>query len=256
MTTYEVLIKNGTLLDGSGASGVAGDLGINQGKIVAIGKLDGEGQSTLDATGCIVSPGFIDTHSHSDFSYLDDPSAWNKLEQGITTELTGNCGVSLGPIPCGAFEAAIASMPSLTPERSAQLKSFTSLEKLFATCAALPLGTNFGLFVGHGNLRSAVVGLDDTPSSPAQITDMSAILAEAMQDGAMGVSYGLIYPPGVYSNTAELVAMAKVAARYQGGFSVHMRNEGALLVESVQEMIDRSFTDNFRIVFRRKTQSL
>lgn len=239
MAIYDVILRGGLLLDGSGSSPYPADIGLVKQHIAAIGPLDEDFAAHVqDASGCVVCPGFIDTHSHTDLTIFDEPSSWNKLEQGVTTEINGMCGLSLAPVPAGRAEAVYETMPFLSPATGSRLDQFPDFNTLFEAYTAIKPGTNLAMFAGHGTLRAAVMGSTAEDPTSQQLAHMGALLSEAMQAGALGVSFGLIYPPGAFSRSEELATMARIAARYQGGISVHLRSEGRRLVESVLEMIE------------------
>ena len=208
---YDILIRNGLVLDGTGGPGFHAQVAVKDGKIVRVARMiEGEAKQVIDAAGRVVTPGFIDSHSHSDLKFAACPQQTEKVEQGITTVIGGQCGGSV----CGEHAAAF-----LDEARNAQL------------------GVNMGLLIGHGTLRRQVVGLDNRAATPEEQARMEELLAAAMEHGAMGVSFGLIYAPGCYADTQELIGMARVAARYGGVAAVHLRSEGERMVRAVDEFI-------------------
>lgn len=250
MALFDLLICNASVLDGSGSPTFSADLAIQEGRIMAIGSLEGaQAQTILDASGCIVCPGFIDTHSHSDLTLFDDASAWNKVEQGITTEITGMCGMSLAPVSEACATVVREIMPFLLPSTSNQLDRFHTFGGLFQAYQELKPATNLAIFAGHNILRGVTVGLKDAPPTPFHLKQMQSLLSDAMQEGTLGVSFGLIYPPGAYSHPEELVEIARTAAQNSGGLTVHLRSEGNRLVESVQEMLEVARRSGAYIIF-------
>ena len=211
---YDLVIQKGYILDGSGKEGYFADVAIRGGKIAAIGNGLGTAKEILDATGLVVTPGFIDSHSHADKKVLQYPVQSEKTEQGITTSVAGQCGGSAAPVDG-------MSMPEF-------------LEKLENT----PLGSNMVAFVGHGNLRRAVMGDPDRIPTKTELDTMKALLAQALEKGAGGLSFGLYYAPGCFAGMEEMVELAKVAARYGRPISAHIRNESDLLEESVEEFLE------------------
>lgn len=239
MAVFDLVIRNGSVLDGSGSPAFTADVAILDGRIVAIGSLgDAAAKANLDASGSIVCPGFIDTHSHSDLTLFDEPSMWNKLEQGVTTEIAGMCGLSLAPVPQGRATDVLETMPFLSQSTARRIDQFPNFRSLFEAYQHQSHGANLAVYAGHGTIRAAVMGSNPGQPTKQQTESMCSLLSEAMQAGALGVSFGLIYPPGVFSQTEELIVLARVAAFYQGGITVHLRSEGRRLVESVREMIE------------------
>lgn len=210
---YQLIVKNGFLLDGTGNPGYYGDVAIRDGRIAAVGEDLGSAEQILDATGLTVTPGFIDSHSHADAKVLEYPLQAEKTEQGVTTSIAGQCGNSAAPVAKMTF-----------PQFMDQLKK-------------TPLGANLVCFVGHGTLRKAVMPEQDRAPTDKELEAMKAILAEALEHGAGGLSFGLFYAPGCFAREAELVALAKVAAAHGAPVSAHIRNEGDQVVEAVEEFI-------------------
>ena len=206
---YDILILNGTIVDGSGSPWFYGDVAIRAGKIAAIGHLgDVPAIRKIDATGMIVAPGFIDIHTHARRGIFEDPTAQNYIRQGVTTLIEGNDGSS--PLPLAPF-----------------------FEKLSAT----HISVNFGSFVGQGTIRQQVLALENRNATPGEIDRMKAITKQAMLDGALGLSSGLFYVPGNFTPTEEVVDLARVAGEMGGMYISHMRDEAAEVVQSVAETI-------------------
>ena len=220
---YDLIIKNARIIDGSGSPWYRADLAVKDGKIATIGKLNEQAGKIVDAEDKYLAPGFIDIHSHSDGSILNCPSNESRLLQGTTTELTGNCGDSMAPI----------GKATVAPERG-----FATVADFLAKVEENGIATNFAMLVGHGTVRDAVMGYSSEKASPQQIEEMKAITAKAMEDGAFGISSGLIYPPGCYADTDELSEVASAVAPFGGLYSTHMRNENVRVVESVKEAIE------------------
>ncbi|MBO1332837.1 amidohydrolase family protein [Streptomyces sp. VRA16 Mangrove soil] len=229
---YDVLITGGAVLDGTGSAPRRADVGVLDGRIVHVGALDPArtAVTVLDATGLIITPGFIDLHSHADFSVLAMPDAEACLRQGVTTVVTGNCGLS--PFPTAAGEAADGSGPGTLA--GAQ---WTDLDAFAAAVDAARPAVNVAPLVGHGALRTAVTGAARTPAGPAELDAMRALLARAADQGVFGLSTGLIYAPGSFATTDEIVALATEAAGRGLLYATHMRDEGDRLVEAVEEAV-------------------
>ncbi len=208
-TTVDVLFRNGRILDGTGNSWTWGDVAVKNGKIFSTGKdLQLTATKTIDAKGLIIAPGFIDVHTHIEGDEIKNPTADNFIYDGVTTVVTGNCGSSNVDI-------------------KAYLKMLDSLK----------LSINVATLIGHNDVRKAVMGTANRRASADEIRKMQAIVEGAMKDGAVGFSTGLIYIPGTYSSTNEVVALAKASARYNGVYASHMRDEGDSVVQAINEAI-------------------
>ena len=222
---YDLLIKNGSIFDGTGSPAYVADVAAVGGEIVAIGKLDGQAVSTVDASGLIVCPGFIDLHTHSDMSFLLDNTAQSKVRQGVTFELAGNCGSSFcAPLIGEAREALEARVSQYTDNFEVTWDDFGGY--LDALDAAKPT-LNIAVQVGHGTVRSCVVGLDSRAPDGTELDRMKALVAESLDAGAMGISTGLFYAPGNYARLEEVIALAAVASERDKLYSTHMRDEGS-----------------------------
>jgi len=232
---FDWLIRGGTVLDGTGAPGRRADVALAGDRVTAVAPdLPGEAGQVVDATGCMVAPGFIDMHAHSDFALLAYPSAEAKVRQGVTTEVTGMCGFSPAPAPPGG--GLLREWAAfLSPQLDWRWTSFGSwLDRL----RQAGLTGNVVPFVGHGTLRIAAMGFEQRPPTADEARRMAALLSEALDAGAFGLSTGLIYAPSVYADTAELVALARVAGSRAGRlYSSHIRGEGPTLEAAIVEAI-------------------
>ena len=215
---YDIIIKNGTIYDGTGNAPFAADIGIMDGKIACIGQNLTDGAQVIDATDRAVTPGFIDSHSHADRTLRGFPEQIEKLEQGITTNVAGQCGESPAP---QRKENGCYTMGQFLKEVS-----------------QVPTGSNILCFVGHNAIRKTVVGDENRKPTAAELEAMQNLVAEAVDNGAMGISFGLGYTPGCFAETDELVALATVAREHGGMVSAHIRNESDEVVESVAEFIE------------------
>jgi len=229
---FDVVILHGRIIDGSGNPWYYGDVGIRGDRIVAIGNLEGAAaKKTVDAKGMVVAPGFIDMLGQSEFPLLIDNRAINKLSQGITTEITGEGG-SVAPQDEKTIKAA---MPSLEPYH---LKiDWTDLAGYFSRLERQGTPLNLGTYVGAAQVREAVLRDDDRAPNPQELEQMKALVRQAMQQGALGISTALIYPPGTYAKTDELIELAKVAAQYGGIYATHMRSEGKSEMAAIDEAL-------------------
>lgn len=229
---YDILIHGGRIYDGTGNPWFEGDIGIRSDRIVAIGKLDNaKAKRVIDATGMAVSPGFIDMLGQSETALLIDNRSLSKLSQGITSEITGEGG-SIAP----QDELTIAAaQPSLDPYH---LKiDWHTLEDYWLRLDKKGTPINLGTYVGAAQVREAVLGDVNRAPTAAELEKMKALVAQAMQQGALGISTALIYPPGHYAKTDELIELAKVAAQYGGIYASHMRSEGLNEVAAVREAL-------------------
>ena len=228
---YDVLIRNGRVVDGSGNPWIYADVGILGDRIAFVGKADAAitAKRTIDATGLIVAPGFIDMLGQSELNLLIDKQAVSKLTQGITTEITGE-GESIAPTndAINAEHADFFAHYHITPD-------WYSLQEYFARLAKQGSGINIGTYVGAAQVRRIAIGTADRPPTPEELKEMEIMVDDAMSDGAMGVSSALIYAPGSYAKTEELIALAKVAAKSGGIYATHMRNEGDSEMEALNE---------------------
>ncbi len=208
-TTYDILINNGKIIDGTGNNWYYGNVAIKDGKIVAIGKkLQGEATKTIDATGLIIAPGFIDVHTHSE-NIMQKPTADNFIYDGVTTLVTGNCG-----------------------------SSNVNLKEFFRKVDSTKPSVNMASLIGHNSVRIEVMGMSNRVATIEEIKKMEALVEQGMKDGAVGLSTGLIYIPGTYCSTDEVVSLAKVSAKYNGVYASHIRNEESGVIDAINEAID------------------
>lgn len=231
-TTYDVIIRKGRIIDGSGNPWVSGDVAIRGDRIAAIGNLgDATANRTIDAAGLVVAPGFIDMLGQSEQALLIDNRSLSKLSQGITTEITGE-GMSIAP-------QNAQTLAQLQPELDQyHLKvDWSTLAEYFARLEKLGTPLNIGTYVGAAQVREAVIGDADRPPTPEELDKMKALVAQAMQQGAFGLSTALIYPPGHYAKTDELIELTKVVAQYGGIYATHMRSEGQTEVAAIHEAL-------------------
>ena len=218
---YDLIIRNGHIIDGTGSPWYSGDVGIRDGRIAAIGRLgEAEAQRTIDAKEMIVAPGFIDMLGQSELTILVNPHVPSKIFQGITTEITGE-GESVAPLTDSLIKADSMGFQNLhvTPDWRTFDQYFSRLEKQ-------GIGINFASYVGAAQTRRLILGDADIAPTAAQLTQMRALVREAMLQGAMGVSTALEYTPAPYASTEELIALAAEAAKYGGIYASHMRDEG------------------------------
>lgn len=229
---FDLLIRHGHIVDGTGAPWYAGDLAVKDGHIAAIGRLDSAtAKQVVDAGGSVVAPGFIDMLGQSEKSILVTPQLPSKIFQGITTEFTGE-GESAAPLS----EALIAT-DSVTWKHYGVTPDWRTFREFFARLERQGLGINLGSYVGATQVRRVVLGDGDRTPDAQQLDSMKALVRQAMLDGAVGVSTALQYPPAPYAKTDELVALATEAAKYGGTYATHMRSEGDAIFQSIDEAI-------------------
>lgn len=223
---YDLLIRNGMIVDGTGSPWVRGDVAIRGDRIAAVGLLrSAQARDTVDATGLVVSPGWIDMLGHSEYPLLRDGRAVSKITQGITSEITGEV-TSVVPVNANTLrELGRDDVP------------WRDLDGYFRALEEARPAINLGTFVTVGSVRRYAMGDVDRPPTPLEMDTMRALVAAAMEDGAMGLSSGLIYAPASYATTEEVIELARVAAAYGGGYASHIRSEGDRLVEAVNEAI-------------------
>jgi N-acyl-D-amino-acid deacylase len=230
---YDVIIRGGHILDGTGNPWYAADVAIRGDRIVAIGKLDNaSAKQTIDATGRIVAPGFIDMLGQSETSLLIDKRSLSKLSQGITSEITGE-GQSAAP----QDELTLRPLKPFMDHYHLTI-DWTDLNGYFDRLERSGTPLNLGTYLGAAQVREAAIGDDDRAPTADQLEKMKALVAQAMQQGALGVSTALIYPPGHYAKTDELIELAKVASQYGGIYASHMRSEGQTEMQALDEAIE------------------
>ena len=229
---FDIILKNGKIIDGSGNPWYTADIGIRGDRIAVIGRFHGaKAKKVIDASGLVVSPGFIDTLGQSEMSLLIDNRSVSKLSQGITSEITGEGG-SIAPQDALTLAAL---QPALEPYH---LKvDWTDLHGYFQRLEKNGTPLNIGTYVGAAQVREAVLGDANRPPTPEELQKMEALVADAMRQGAFGVSTALIYPPGHYAKTEELIELAKVVSQYGGIYASHMRSEGQSEVAAVDEAL-------------------
>lgn len=222
----DLIIRGGTIIDGTGSPRYKADVAIKDGVITAIGDLsDDAAKNILDASGLIVAPGFIDSHAHSDTCFLKDTSCASKLFQGITTEISGQCGSS--PFP----------RKSETVKKITRSSSFGHFVDQFER-GDYAMAINQAMLVGHGTLRAAVIGYEDRPATADELKKMKKLLRQSLEEGAWGLSLGLEYSPGFFADYKELQELGKVVHEFGGIVTCHMRNEGLSIAAAIEELVN------------------
>ncbi|MGC8610854.1 MAG: N-acyl-D-amino-acid deacylase family protein [Thermoplasmata archaeon] len=233
---FDLIIKNGKIFDGTGNDWFKFDIGILNDKIEFIGNLNKtDGESLIDAKGKIVSPGFIDIHSHSDLSAMLYPTADSKVLQGVTTEVVGNCGSSPAPVKKENLELI---KDYIGNEISDKLPwNWRTMDDFYQEVEKIGSSVNFVPLVGHGTLRVAVMGYENREPTDNELKEMKSLLEQEMKSGYFGISTGLEYAPGSYSKTEEIIELARVVSKYGGIYATHIRNEGSGVVDAINEAI-------------------
>lgn len=230
---YDVVFKNPRVLDGTGAPWFVADVAVKDGFIVKVGKVEGEAAKVIDATGKYLSPGFTDAHSHSDLPLVANPTADSKVMQGVTLEVIGQCGSSAAPRNMGFRKQE----EQADDEVDGPLPPWTDMASYMDVLESQGVSLNVAPLVGHGTVRRQIMGTERRAPTDKELDIMRKMVADALEQGAFGLSSGLIYVPGTYATTEEVIELAKVAAKYGGTYFTHMRDEGPRLLEALDEAI-------------------
>lgn len=236
---YDIFIYGGMIVDGSGKKAFPSNIGIEGEKITYIGSEMRDAKQMLDAKGRLVTPGFIDAHSHGDLNFGLEYEGLAKISQGITSECAGNCGLSAYPISSKYAEVNLKAMDSLVIQDidKTNVSRFVNATEFIKYTNEKNLSINTIMAIGHNTIRMAVMGLEKREATKEELEEMKAYVREAMEHGAIGLSSGLIYVPGIYTNTEEVVELCKVVKEYDGMYITHMRNEADTIEEALQEAI-------------------
>lgn len=230
-----LVINNGLIVDGTGRAAFKGTIAIRGERIIGVGEVvNSDCAKTIDASGLVVAPGFIDMHSHSDFPLLVNPRNESKIRQGVTTEVIGNCGASAAPVT----EEKLDLLKEQADLDSLELEwDWLTMGEYFARLKGQGTALNVVALIGHGTVRAAVMGFDDRAPTATKLGSMKDLIEQAMRDGAWGISTGLIYAPSFYADTEELIELSKVVAECGGIYASHIRGEGNTLLDAVSEAI-------------------
>jgi N-acyl-D-amino-acid deacylase len=235
MPNYDLIIRGGHVIDGTGSPAFAADVAIASGKVAAIGSIAGDASRTIDASNHVVCPGFIDVHSHDDVAVINQPGMDFKVAQGVTTVINGNCGAGCAPatdIFQLFYRRGVEGILGPVDEWR-----WRSIPDFYECVRAAGTSVNSAFLVPHGALRAATMGPENRPPTDSELDQMKHYLDDAMTAGAVGLSTGLIYAPGAFAQTAEIIELAKVTAKHGGLYATHMRDEGANLLDAIQEAI-------------------
>ncbi|WP_421929933.1 N-acyl-D-amino-acid deacylase family protein [Nitratireductor rhodophyticola] len=231
---FDILIRNALVIDGTGAERYAADVGVSGDRIAAIGNLAGaRGETEIDATGLILAPGFIDSHTHDDRILLSAGDMTAKVSQGVTTVVGGNCGISLAPMPEPVRKPVTPPLDLL--DETGDWYRYRTFADYLSALEEQPAATNSAMLVGHTTLRAIAMDDLNREATPSEIAAMQALVEEAMQAGAIGVSTGLAYPPAQAATTEEVIEVCRPMAAHDGLYATHMRDEGDYTIESLEE---------------------
>jgi N-acyl-D-amino-acid deacylase len=229
----DILIRGGTVIDGSGRPGEVGDIAVRDGRIAALGRsLPAGSARTIDAEGLAVAPGFIDIKTHSDFTLPINPKAESKVRQGVTTEIIGHCGFSVAPVVPGKAQLLADYLSGGAPWLPFREMRFPEYLDSFPAVAV-----NTGMLVGHNTLRLMAMGLEDRAPRPAELDEMIALLEEGLAAGALGLSSGLFTPPGSFAQPSEMLAFGAVLKRHRAAYFTHIRDESNKVLDAIEEAI-------------------
>jgi N-acyl-D-amino-acid deacylase len=232
--SWDILVRRGVIIDGSGNRGTVGDIALTAGRVAALGpSLVGDSNKVIDAGGLAVTPGFIDIKTHSDFVLPINPKAESKVRQGVTTEIIGHCGFSIAPVLPGKTKLLADYLSGGAPWLPFREMSFPEYLDTFP-----PVAVNTGMLVGHNTLRLMVIGLEDRAPTEVELGQMIALLEEGLRAGALGMSSGLFTPPGSFAKPDEMMKLCAVLKRYNAAYFTHLRDESNKVMDAVEEAID------------------
>jgi N-acyl-D-aspartate/D-glutamate deacylase len=238
MTSFDLVVAGGSLVDGTGAASVRADLGIRGDRIAAIGDLSSATAARrIDASDCVVCPGFIDAHSHSDLSLLSDGRALSKVRQGVTTEIVGNCGLGVAPLESASAVADVRGAIYIVDPDPSVAWTWRTIAEYLERVETSGVSLNVAALAGHLAIHASVMGYANRAPDSDELLRMRRLLDEALDEGAIGLSTGLMYAPISYAGLDELVALGEVVARYDRVFAMHMRNYADHLLDAVDEAL-------------------
>jgi len=246
----DLIVRNGRIVDGSGRKSYPADLAVCRGRISHLGKIDRtDAKRVIDARGNVVCPGFIDTHSHSDLKLLEDPFMPSKIRQGVTTEILGQDGVSMAPLPQKFITTWRKNLAGLDGESNRIDWTYETTAGYLDLLEQAGIGLNVGYMLPHGNLRMEAMGLENRKAGRTELDCMKQIVRREMDAGALGVSTGLIYIPCAYADTEELIEICRVVAQKNGVFVIHQRSEADAILPSMEEVIRIGKESGVRVHF-------
>ena len=238
---YDYVIKNAEIVDGTGRDPSTTDIGLKDGRIATVGKIEAEGRHIMECRGMVACPGFIDMHSHTDLEYFRPQPPDAKVRQGITTELLGQDGLGAAPVKEADIDTVailLGGLDGILPNEQWTWRSFNGYLEALESKSRLP--NNAAVLLSHGPVRIAAMGMGERDATDSELETMKRLVREAMEHGAFGLSTGLIYPPCSYGNTEELIELNKEVAAKDGIFVVHLRDEGYYLLRSLDEVMRAS----------------
>lgn len=234
-----LLLRNGRIIDGTGTPWRAGSLLIKDGLIAKVGPdIDEDAEVEVDVNGKMIAPGFIDIHTHSDFTLPANREAHSKVRQGVTLEIVGNCGTSAAPRRGDAADLVSSWFDRYGLHEEVDTDTWRSVDEYLSFLQREGLSINVATLVGHANIRTEIMGFEDRDPERVELERMCELVDKALSNGAIGLSTGLFYPPGAYADTDEVVALCEVVAEHGGIYTTHMRSESDKLIESVEESIE------------------
>jgi N-acyl-D-amino-acid deacylase len=234
-STFDLVIRHGLVVDGTGAPAFAADVAVAGDRIAAVGEVEEEGARAIDASGLVVAPGFIDVHTHDDLAVLHTPTVDFKVRQGVTTDIVGNCGLGAAP----SSEAFLHFYRTVLGEILGPMDAapWRTTEEFYRAVEEAGPSLNIASFVPHSAIRFLAMGLERRPPMPGELAAMKGLLAQGMEAGALGLSTGLIYPPGLFAATEELIELGRVAGAHGGIYASHIRDEGDGMLDAVAEAL-------------------
>ncbi|GHV34754.1 aminoacylase [Synergistales bacterium] len=236
---YDLIVKNGIIVDGTGSPWYRADVAVKNEIIAGIGKFAAhEGKKVLDANGLIVTPGFIDTHTHTDIVATAKNDPENSLFQGVTTQVSGNCGKSNAPVNSETIDLLKRYLDAYTPKGIVLGWNWKSMGDWFDIIDRQGFITDIAALLGQGTVRLAVLGMSDAEPTKVQLEEMKKLVDDAMREGTVGMSSGLIYPPGIFTKTGELIELCRVVKEHEAVYTTHLRSEGNSLMDAVEEAIE------------------
>jgi N-acyl-D-amino-acid deacylase len=232
---FDLVIRHGLVVDGTGTPAFAADVGVAGDRIAAVGEVAEEGARTIDASGLVVAPGFIDVHTHDDLAVLHTPAVDFKAHQGVTTDIVGNCGMGAAPSSESYVEFYRTVLGDILGPMDGPV--WRTTEEFYRAVEEACPSLNIASFVPHSTIRFLAIGLEPRPPTLVEMEAMKGLLAQGMEAGALGLSTGLIYPPGLFASTEELIELGRVAGEHGGIYASHIRDEADGMLEAVAEAL-------------------